>query len=339
MSFTFGLAAAILLAPLCLALPVHAADASRPVLSVQGDRFQLDGKTIDLWGIRVAGATRDQKQTDHLIAHLDEYKAHGVNAITVFYQGCRNAAHDPFSTDGTSIDPAHQKRMEQILDACATRNMVVIVGIFYQAAPFGLKDAAAVRMAVRTVAGKLRPWRNVIINIANEQNSAGWKSKAAIYDFTDPENILALCRLVREVDGVRLVGGGGYDHAKSEVIGRSKDCDVLLFDTAGPEDSAKLYQRFIKAGVENKPIVNVETFGGWTKKFPHGVFPEEARKEYLREVDAAAAIPGLSLFFHNNPWCQNADGPARYDLGGDGTTKNPGIRWYFEHVKGKQQPR
>ena len=62
---------------------------------------------------------------------------------------------------------------------------------------------------------------NVIINIANEQNSSGWEDTAEIFDFRDPERILELARLVRDVHPGRLVGGGGYDHEKNVVIGRS----------------------------------------------------------------------------------------------------------------------
>lgn len=216
--------------------------------------------------------------------------------------------------------------------------MVVVVGIFYQAAPFGLKDAEAVKNAVRTVTTALKSHRNIIINVVNEQNSGEWARRAAIYDFREPENVIELCRIVRKADPGRLVGGGGYDHGKNPVIGRSPDVDVLLFDTAGPQSSAELYRQFVEQGVKDKPIVNVETFGGWTKQYARGVFSDEVKRIYLREVDAAAAEPGLSVFFHNNPWCQHQTEPMRYDLGGDGTEGNPGIRWYFEHVKRQRRP-
>jgi len=317
--------------------PVFAADpvaVGAPVLTTQGQRFLLDGRTIDLWGIRVGSATRDDKTCDHLIAQLDDYKAHGVNAVTVFYAGCSVANYDPFTPDGKTIDAGHRQRMERIAAECARRQMILVAGIFYQRAPFGLQNADAVRHAVRAVTEHLKPYRNVIINIANEQNSGGWQKQAKVFDFRKPENIGELCRIVHEEDPKRLVGGGGYDHGLNEQIGRIKDVDVLLFDTAGPNlDSGTLYKRFIAAGVKNKPMVNVETFGAWTKKFAKGVFPEEARRAYQREINAAAAEPGLGLFFHNNPWCQSDDGNLRYDLGGSGTESDPGIRWYFEAVK------
>lgn len=308
-----------------------------PKLSVDGERFRLDDELFDLWGIRTASATASDAHCDHLLAQLDDYEAHGVNAVTVFYQGSSGANHDPFSTDGHSIDQSHQQRMKRIIEACADREMVVIVGIFYQNAPFGLEDANAVREAVRTVATSLRPYGNVIINIANEHTSHNWARVADVFDFRDPERILELCRLVHEVDPERLVGGGGFHTETCTVIGRSDDADVLLFDTGSPEltqhDSGRMYDRFQRAGVTDKPIVNVELFGGWTGEFPRGVFPPEARKAYEEEVERAAVQPGLSVCFHNNRWCQSPGFPLRYDLAGLGTADDPGIRWYFELVR------
>jgi hypothetical protein len=320
----------VLVVALILAASGWATAEDRAVLKVEGERFLLDGQPVDLWGIRVGSATMDDKLCQHLIDQLDEYRAHGVNAITVFYMGCSGGYCDPFTPDGRDIDGDHQQRMERIIRACAERQMIVIVGIFYQRAELKLQDEQALRQAVRTVAGKLKPHRNVIINIANEQNSGRYEGLARTLN--DPHTIVDMCRLVHEVDPQRLVGGGGYDHAKNESIGRSEHVDVLLFDTAGPEPtSAELYRRFRTAGVKDKPIVNVETFGGWTRNFPRGVFPPELRAVYRAEADAAAAEPGLSVFFHNNPWLQGD--PMRYDLGGEGTEDDPGIRWYFEYVK------
>ena len=218
-------------------------------LGVRGDQFYLDERPFDMWGVRVASATKDAAQADHLIAQLDDYRAHGVNAVAIFYMGSSGAKYDPFSPDGLDVAPGHEGRMERIIQACAARNMVVIVGLFYQHAPFGLRDAEAVRNAVRTVTRKLRPYRNLVINVANEQNSGGWGDTAGIFDFRDPARVIDLCETVHQEDPDRLVGGGGYDHARNKVIGRSPHVDVLLFDTDGPADSGLLYDEFVAGGV------------------------------------------------------------------------------------------
>lgn len=312
-----------------------------PIATTSGDRIRLDGEPIDVWGIRTSSATASDDQCDHLVAQLEEYVEHGVNAVTVFYQGCMGAHYDPFSADGTEIDAEHRRRLERIVEACAERDMLVIVGIFYQRAPFGLEDADAVRSAVRSVTEQLRPYGNVILNIANEHTSPRWADATDVFDFRDPERILELCRVVHDADPDRLVGGGGYHMETCTVIGRSPDCDVVMFDTGRPEytqhDSGECYDRLVRAGVTETPIVNVELFGGWSGNFPRGVFPPEARLAYEKEVRAAAARPGLSVFFHSNPWCQHPELPMRYDLGGQGTADDPGIRWYFEQVRAARE--
>jgi CubicO group peptidase (beta-lactamase class C family) len=299
-------------------------------IEAQGDRFFLNGRPFDMWGIRTASATMNQATTDHLIAQLDDYKAHGVNTVTVFYMGSSGGNYDPFSSDGRSINSGHQSRMKHIIEACAARNMVLIVGVFYQHAPFGLRDAEAVRNLVRAVTMSLKPYRNIILNIANEQNSRGWEDSGQIYDFRNTSNIIELCRIVHQEDPDRLVGGGGYDHDKNEIIGISSDVDVLLFDTVGEEDSGALYNRFVSAGVTGKPIVNVELFGSWSRNSVKGVYSSSKKQEYYNEIDGAAAHCGLSVFFHSNTWCQEP--PIRYDLAGQGTSGDPGIRWYFDCV-------
>ncbi len=328
-----------ILALLCLAALAGPASGAR--IQTRGDRFLLDGEPFDKWGIRVASASQRQGLTDRLIPQLDDYLAHGVNTVSVYYMGSSGEYADPFAPDGLRVDPRHQERMEQIIRACDERGMVVIVGVFYQRCDEPrLKDWDASKQAVRTVARALKPHRNVILNIANEQNSGRYKSLpwSRVNNVAD---LLELCRIVKAADPERLVGAGGYDHARNEVIGRGTEVDVLLFDTAGPDPSSgALYERFIAAGVRDKPIVNVETFGGWTKDFsPQGVFPDHVKRAYFREVDDAARHRGLYVHFHNNPWCQaSAEGEKiRYDLGGRGVHEDPGIRWYFQYVNEKRK--
>jgi hypothetical protein len=311
---------------------------SAATLTVDARRFFLDGRPFDMWGIRVASATQSEALADHLIAQLDDYQRHGVNTVSVYLMGSSGGYSDPFSPDGASLDRAHLARLHRIVRECDRRGMAVIAGVFYQRAnPPSLRDWDAAKRAVRTVADALKPHRNVILNIANEQNSGNY-AKLPWERVRNVDDLLELVRIAKAADPNRLVGAGGYDHTKNEAIGKSPSLDVLLFDTAGPTPgSGELFKRFVKAGVA-KPIVNVETFGGWTRQFlPPGVFPDEAKAAYRREVDDAARHDGLYLHFHNNPWCQGVDQGLRnrYDLAGDGTVASPGIRWYFEDVKDK----
>jgi hypothetical protein len=303
-------------------------------IATRGDRFVLDGKLLDVWGVRVGSASQNEELKDALIRQLDEYLAHGVNAVTVFYQGTSGESSNPFSRDGRAIDPAHQRRMEEIIRACDQRGMLIIVGIFYwgihQTGAFTDRDRLTA--TVETVARALKPYRNVILNIANEQSMRDYGPH-----LTDPQRIIEYCRLVHEIDPQRVVGGGGFDRRNNVTIGKSPDVDVLLFDYNNiTEPVAAHYDHYVAAGVTGKPIVDVELFGGYTKKIlPPGVFPEDFKQEHARNLEGKLSRPGLSVFFHNNPWIQGKSVGAinRFDLGGMGTAEDPGIRWYFELVR------
>ncbi len=318
---------------------------SAQILEIDNEAFLLDGKSFDMWGVRVASASQSEAYTTDLISNLDDYKSIGINCISVFLQGSSGGFSDPFGARGLSVDVAHWNRLVRIIDECAQRDMVVIVGIFYQRTIKDpelckLKSEEDIRNAVRLITKKLKPFRNVIINIANEQNSNHYKSFQA-FAFNDPENIIGLCKEVKKIDPERNVGGGGYHDSMNVVIGKSEFVDVLLFDTYSVDienghHSGWHYDFFKAAGVPDKPIVNVEIFGGWTGQFrPQGVYTPEGKAIHYTEIEEAKKRAGLYVHFHSNPWYQGeAHGFGnRFDLGGDGTPDNPGVQWYFKSIK------
>jgi len=319
-------------------------------LSVRDNLFYLDYRPFGMWGLRTASASQNDELTNYLIDQLDDYKNVGLNTISVYIQGSSGGYSDPFSDDGKNLDPFHAERLTRIIEECNKRSMVVIVGIFYQrvfsdenAGIRNLQNAQAIFNAVQTVTELLKPYRNVIINIANEQNSGRYKNFLS-FDMTDPENVIALCKYVKEMDHNRIVGAGGYDDLSNIDIGKSEFVDVLLFDTWSADiDSGHTsgwhYDFFREQGVPDKPFVNVEIFGGWTKiAMPPGVYPDSIKDIHLAEIDEAVKRPGLSVHFHSNPWCQGPSGgdyPIHYELGGKGTADDPGIRWWFEYAQSK----
>lgn len=185
------------------------------VFTIQGHTCLLDDEPLEMWGLRAASATQHDSLTDALMASLDSYQQYGANALSIFLQGSSGGFADPFSVDGTAMDEDHRRRMQRIVEACAERSMVVIVGIYYQRVLANQQDSRkvstpdAIVQATRTVTALLRPYRNVIINIANEQNSFHYR-KFEAFSFNDPHNIIDLCEVVKQVDPERIVGAGGY---------------------------------------------------------------------------------------------------------------------------------
>jgi len=317
-------------------------------LKVNGQFFTLDDEPFDMWGVRVGSATQKNIYTNSLIKNLDDYKSEGINTLSVYLQGSSGGYSDPFYDGGRKIKKGHLRRLKNIIEECAQRDMVVIVGIFYQRTirnESNLKTEAEIREAVRTVTQLLKPYNNIIINIANEQNSGYYKGFKA-FNFNDPQKIISLCKVAKETDPGRIVGAGGYHDSSNVVIGKSEHVDVLLFDTFSGDiekghDSGWHYNFFKAQGVPEKPIVNVEIFGGWTGQFtPQGVYTPEGKKIHWNEIEAAKKQPGLFVHFHSNTWFQGAgqDFENRFDLGGMGTPEDPGVRWYFQKImEGKEQ--
>jgi len=335
----FGIAIVVFLFAL-----MNSSGISAQNLKIKGEFFELDGKPYDMWGVRVASAAQKEEYTNSLIENLDDYKSTGINCLSIYLQGSSGGYSDPFGPKGKTIDQNHLTRLKRIIEACGKRDMVVIAGIFYQRAvqnPIisNLESATEIRNAVETFTKALESYENIIINIANEQNSGYYKNFKA-FNFNDPQNIINLCKVVKETDPDRIVGGGGYHDSSNVVIGKSKYVDVLLFDTFHGDikdghHSGWHYDYFKEQGVPEKPIVNVELFGGWTKKFlPQGVYTEEGKEIHLTEIRAAKKQPGLFVHFHSNPWFQAVDQDLenRYYLGGMGTVDDPGVRWFFEEI-------
>lgn len=73
----------------------------------------------------------------------------------------------------------------------------------------------------------------------------------------------------------------------------------------------------------------------WSNNEIKGVWTAAQIAHFKTEVDAAISEPALSVFFHATGWYQSL--PIRYDLGGDGTAKEPGVRWYFEFLRERIQ--
>lgn len=316
-------------------------------ISMNGFAFSMDGKPFDMWGVRLASASQSEHNTSAIINALDEYQEVGINTISIYLQGSSGGYSDPFGPGGRTIDASHWERLDRLIRACRSRGMVVIVGIFYQRTLASkelrhLQSGKDVRRATRLVAKKLIPYDNVILNIANEQNSKLYRGFES-YDFNSSENVIDLCKIAKQEDPNRLVGAGGYNDSLNVVIGRSPHVDLLLFDTYSEDiesgqSSGWHYDYYRDQGVLGKPLVNVEIFGGWTKQFlPQGVYTEQGKLIHLAEIEAAKEREGLYVHFHSNPWFQAKDQGLenQFHLGGRGTTSDPGVRWYFEQLPGQ----
>jgi hypothetical protein len=297
------------------------------------------GEPLEVWGVRVAsGAARDD-WTEALIAALDEYRRYGVNAVTVFYQGSSGGHAPGFSEDGREIEPGTARRMEALARATAERRMLLVAGLFYQRERLPTADAylRAAAAAGRQLAG----YENVLVNVVNEHNVGSWAE--CPFPVQTVDGIARLCATVRGAAPDLLVGGGGVHPGVNAEIAVRPEVDLLLFDW---HDGSQAAVEAYRAAGSDRPLMNVELFGGWGQGFSEeddgaaaaqnvswpgwgrnapreappgrrriqGVLPDETegthrgRADFLSEVAYAARTPGYSLFGHFPGWFQ---GPSR----------------------------
>lgn len=192
-----------------------------------------------------------EKNTDDLIASLDDWYAYGLRAITVGFQGggpcfttdSYTVENSPFSPDGRELDSAYAARMKRIIDAADARGMVVICSFFYGVQSRLLESDRAVMSATGTAAGWLRDngLTNVIIEIANEHDVEAYKCHPVLY--TD-KGIVDLIDIARRESGGMPIGCSGTGGYFSKAIAEASDA---IFIHGNDQTRGQLYNLIQKA--------------------------------------------------------------------------------------------
>jgi CubicO group peptidase (beta-lactamase class C family) len=205
-----------------------------------------------------------EANTDEFIAQIPDYVAHGVRAFTVCLQGgstgYEGALNSAFNLDG-SLSYPYLQRVRRIVEACDRSGVVVILGCFYQRQDQVLKDEAAIRAGVVTVAKWVKDcgFTNVVLEIANEFGHSGfdhWLLKT-------PGGIAELIRLAKQTAPTLLVSASGLGSGRlAEAVARASDFLLIHFNSTPIEDVPACIAALKKFG---KPIVcNEDTKEGAT---------------------------------------------------------------------------
>lgn len=269
----------------------------RKTYTDKGYRREAKGKLMNL---RLAQALFDDewlferpfdaaRNTDQVIEALAFYKRHGVLAINVSMQGGNpgysteangiarqnGARHgrkegllvSGFRSNG-SLKPEWLARLEKLLRAADSQEMVVCLMYFYQGQDEVLEGPEAIEAAARNLTDWLieKKFRNVIIDVANE-----WDIQGHLWDHAEyiPLNIAGLIERIRErfqvkkADYVLPIGAstGGqmlYPASLAEVV------DVILLhgNGRGPAEKierARQYQHYDRALLMNEDDNGRET--------------------------------------------------------------------------------
>jgi hypothetical protein len=248
---------------------------------------------------------------------LDEYKNYGLNTISVFFMGSRYSNINGYHLDG-SLKKEYADRMARIIKACEQRDMAVLVGILYWGAQMGAEENAY-----------YQSWKQAEVNSAIV-NTINWIRENNFQNvFIDPDN-----------EGM-AERGAGFDIAEMICAGKQANPEIMIAynGKSYPPPCADLPVHF-GWKVDNMPYIQTEGtpdqyWGEYSKErgLDHyinvGIYSESKKAQQIAETRELLEQGHGYLFA--STWLQNV--PPNYDLGGNGSPCDPGMRWWLEFVK------
>ena len=307
-----------------LAAAALAAEARSPgnVFAVRGAEILLNGAPIKLMGLRCSAALISDATTQQLIDQLDPFRAYGVNSVSVYLMGSRFSDVKGYRPDA-SLDPVYAGRLARIIEAADARGMIVLVGCLYWSTSRAKEELGHWRQADanRAIANTVRwlaarNYRNVFVDPDNE----GMATKATGWSFAE------------------LIDAG---HAANPA------CVIAYNSRPSPPPANADLAIHHSPKIPGKPYVETEGtptnapgnyWGSYSKRDGYynylniGVY-SEAMKEN-QKARTVENIERANGYMFASTWLQAAPplGPRQVP-GGDGSEKDPGIRWWLEFLR------
>lgn len=222
---------------------------SRMVQAVFDD---LNPETVARWAYADTQKWDAERNVREFIAAMPSWRAHGLLAVTVNFQGGSPEGYSKvqtwqtgaFESDGT-LRPAFEERMRRVLDVADQLGMVIILGYFYFGQDQNLADEAAVIRATDqatqwVLAGG---WQNVLIEVNNECDV-----KAYDHDILRPARVHELIDRIKGTtkNGRRLLVSTSYGGRSIPQENVVKSADFLLVHGNGVKDPAVITQMIQK---------------------------------------------------------------------------------------------
>jgi hypothetical protein len=278
------------------ALLVACADAHAQKLTVQGDRFAVDGAPRFLTFISMFGFMG----APNVAADLRTLKTLGFDGFRIWPN--LDTGPQIFNNDG-SVRAAELDHLKSILDQARTERLVVDVTFTYEHTP-GLTPAGA-KVAIMAVTEALRSYDNILFDIQNERNVQDRRHMSE----SDVASILAGIKSV-DPGRIAVASNSPVDSAAyaSDFTGR-----LGLDATAYHEPrSTRWYTLGETTAVvsamkaNGKPAYLQEPMSTRDSLFP---YPSHDRAEYFMQAIAHAKVAGAAA------WCFHTDAGVDYRQG------------------------
>jgi len=163
---------------------------------------------------------------DSFIKSMDQYKSKGILAFTINLQGgfpgYEGAINSAFKPDG-GLKDEYMARVSHVIESADEREMVIILGLFYQRQDQILENENAVRRATVNAVKWVQEkgYKNVMIEIANEYPHGGFDHKI----IKDPYGEAELIGIVHSTVPGLLVSTSGI----GDGLFHPKLCEVADF--------------------------------------------------------------------------------------------------------------
>jgi hypothetical protein len=280
----------------CLFLAATQAHAQK--LSIQGDRFAVDGVPRFLTFMTMFGAMA----APNITADLHTIKTLGFDGFRIWPN--LDTGPQLFNRDGT-LRPAELDRLRFILDQARAERLIVDVSFTYEHTS-GL-DAAGARRAIMAVTDALRSYDNVLFDIQNERNVRDRR-------FMSEANVASIFAGIKSVDPARITTASNSPEDTAE-FAAAFTARLGLDVTAYHEPRSSTWytlasnQSVVRAmKVNGRPAYLQETMSTRDNLFP---YPSHDRAEYFMQAIAHAKLAGAAAWcFHTDVGVDYRTGPA-----------------------------
>jgi hypothetical protein len=281
---------------------------SSPVLRVQGTRLLLDGEPFYLQGLSFFNAVFNpafNHGEDERLSWLRKFRGNGINMLRVWCQwdfphrfADLAPDHALFDAEG-NLREDHLRRLTDIIAAAASLGMVIEVTLFAQE-QHRLLPVPAMERAARSMAGRLIPHRNVILQIWNERSL----EVARCYDVV---KAVDADRIVTNSPGVAGVLGDDEQNRMLDLLTpHTARGEVERFWEVAPRQVAALLETYRKPVIDDEPARTGLVEGG-------GIEGGTQPAQHIEQIRRVRAAGGYHVYHHDmfqNGYSHPATPPA-----------------------------
>ena len=213
---------------------------------IQATFDDANPETRSRWAYPDTGIWDPERNVREFLAALPVYRAHGLLAVTVNFQGGSPEGYSkeqPWDNSGFThegeLKSDYLDRMRRVLDRTAELGMVVVLGVFYFGQDERLKDEAAVVRALDNAVTWVleRGYRHVLLEVNNECNVRRYE-----HEILTPPRVSELIERAKDIarDGRRLLAGTSYGGGFVPLANVVRVSDFLLMHGNGVSDPNRI---------------------------------------------------------------------------------------------------